>query len=83
MQDYLYLKFSWPEPFNLVDFTPSAYTIFNIIDESYMIGIPLSYKPVTNFEFILWPTFWAGNKDTEYSSKQYENRIELWTRFYF
>lgn len=83
MRDYLYLKFSWPEPFNWVDFTPSAYTIFNIADESYMIGIPLSYKPVTNFEFILWPAFFAGNKNTEYGSKQYEDKIELWTRFYF
>ncbi|MBI4650144.1 hypothetical protein HY745_02445 [Candidatus Desantisbacteria bacterium] len=83
MQDYLYLKLSLPEPFNLVDFTPSVYTIYNITDKSHMIGIPLSYKPVTNFELILLPTFLSGNKNTEYGSKQYENKIELWTRFYF
>ncbi|TSA45196.1 hypothetical protein D4R52_02955, partial [bacterium] len=29
MRDYLYLKVSWPEPFNWVYFTPSIYTIYN------------------------------------------------------
>ena len=83
MQDYLYLKMSLPEPFNWVYFTPSVYTIFNINDGSSIIGIPLSYKPITNIEFILWPTFLVGNKNTEFGSKQYENKLDLWMRFYF
>lgn len=83
MQDYLYLKISWPEPFNWVYFTPSIYTIFNINDGSFILGVPLSYKPITNFEFILWPTFLAGNTNTEFGSKQYESKLDLWLKFYF
>ncbi|OGS20990.1 MAG: hypothetical protein A3J83_06025 [Elusimicrobia bacterium RIFOXYA2_FULL_40_6] len=83
MQDYLYLKMSWPEPFNWVYFTPSIYTVINTSDRSSIIGIPLSYKPITNFEFILWPSFLIGRQDTEFGSKQYENKLNFWTRFYF
>jgi hypothetical protein len=83
MRDYLYLKLTWPEPFNLVYFTPSLYSIFNMNDESYMIGIPLSYKPITNFEFILWPVFLTGSTNTEFGSKKYSSKLDLWVRFYF
>src|SRR3989339_617264 len=83
MQDYLYLKMSCPEPFNWIYFTPSFFIILNINDESSMAGIPLSYKPITNFEFILWPAFLAGGKNTEFGSKPYENKLDLWIRFYF
>ena len=83
MRDYLYLKVSWPEPFNRVYFTPSMYTIFNINDESSIVGIPLSYKPVTNFEFILWPVLLTGNKNAEFGSKQHESKLDIWMRYYF
>ena len=83
MQDYLYLKISLPEPFNLVYFTPSVYTIYNIIDGSFIIGVPLSYKPITNFEFIFWPVLLAGDKNTEFGSKQYESKLDIWMRYYF
>ncbi len=83
MQDYLYLKISWQEPFNWVYFTPAVYTIYNINDRSFITGIPLSYGPITNFEFIFWPVFFTGDHNTEYGSKQYEKKLELWMRFYF
>ena len=83
MRDYLYLKVSWPEPFNWVYFTPSIYTIYNVNDGSSIVGIPLSYKPITNFEFIFWPTIFTGKNNTEYGSKQYESKLDLWMRFYF
>ena len=83
MRDYLYLKISWPEPFNMVYFTPSLYTIINTNDGSSITGVPLSYKPVTNLEFIFWPVFLMGNINSELGSKQYENKMELWMRFYF
>jgi len=83
MRDYLYLKVSCPEPFNWLYFTPSIYAICNINDGSSIIGIPLSYKPITNFEFIFWPTIIAGTNNTEYGSKQYEGKLEIWTRFFF
>jgi hypothetical protein len=83
MQDYLYLKISWPEPFNWVYFTPSVYTIVNTADRSSVVGVPLSYKPVTNLEIILWPAFFVGGTDTEFGGKQYENKSDMWVRFYF
>jgi hypothetical protein len=83
MRDYLYLKVSWPEPFNWVYFTPSIYTICNINDGSSIVGVPLSYKPITNYEIIFWPTIFMGKDNTEYGSKQYESKLELWMRVNF
>ncbi|HAX62084.1 MAG TPA: hypothetical protein DCX95_05990 [Elusimicrobia bacterium] len=83
MRDYLYLKMSWPEPFNWVYFTPAVYTIFNVNDRSSTTGIPLSYKPITNFEFIFWPVFLTGNSNSEFGSKQYKNKLDMWMQFYF
>ncbi|OGS21062.1 MAG: hypothetical protein A2252_03985 [Elusimicrobia bacterium RIFOXYA2_FULL_39_19] len=83
MQDYLYLKISWPEPFNWVYFTPSIYAVINTNDRSSMMGMPISYKPITNLEFIFWPAFFAGSINSEFGSKQYENKLDLWMRFYF
>jgi hypothetical protein len=83
MQGYLYLKMSWQEPFNWVYFTPAVYIIYNIHDKSSIIGIPLSYKPITNFEFTFWPIFLTGNINSEFGSKQYKNKLEMWMRFYF
>ena len=83
MQNYLYVKIIQPEPFDWLYFTPSLFTIYNLQDNSFILALPLSYKPVTNFEFIFWPTFLFGNNETEYGSKQAQSRLDLWMRFYF
>jgi hypothetical protein len=83
MQDYLYLKVSWPEPFSLVDFTPSTYVIYNIVDNSLAIGIPLAYNPVTNLAFLFQPTFFLGNDGTEFGGKQYRGKLEIQAAYYF
>jgi len=83
MQDYLYLKLSYPEPFEILYFTPSVYTVFNFSDQSFTAGMPLSYKPITNSEFILTPILFSGKAGSEYGSKSYLGRIELKGVFYF
>jgi len=83
MKDYIYLKFSLPEPFNWVYFTPSAYVMINAADGSWLAGAPLSCKPVTNFEFIAWPVFSGGGRDTEFGGRQASAKLDLWLRFYF
>jgi len=83
MQDYLYLKVNQPEPFNLLYFTPSMFIIYNLDDRSLLLAAPLSYKPFTNSEFILWPTFLVGNDRTEFGSKQFQQRLELRMQTYF
>ena len=83
MRDYIYLKLSWPEPFNWVYFTPSAYVMLNAADGSWLGGLPLSYKPVTNFEFIAWPVLTGGGRGTEFGGRQASAKLDLWLRFYF
>ena len=83
MRGYIYLKLSLPEPFNWVYFTPSAYVMINAADGSYLAGLPLSYKPVTNFEFIAWPVVSGGGRGTEFGGRQASAKLDIWLRFYF
>lgn len=83
MQDYLYIKLMHPEPFDWLYFTPSLYTIYNLSDNSYLLSLRISYKPIINTEFIFWGTLLAGNNMTEYGGKQVQQRIELWMRVFF
>ncbi|MBU4485926.1 MAG: hypothetical protein KKD38_03280 [Candidatus Delongbacteria bacterium] len=83
MRDYVYLKLSYPEPFGWLYFTPSVYSIYNINDESLVIGMPLSYKPITNSEILLTPIIFSGKKISEYGSKAYQSKIELKLSLYF
>jgi len=83
MQEYLYLKASWQEPFNWLYFTPAVQVLYNLADHSYSAGFPVSYKPITNLEFVFWPAVFAGGENSEYGSKQYESKLDLWATFYF
>ncbi len=83
MQDYMYIKISHPEPFGWLYFTPSLYTIYNLADTGFLLSFQMSYKPVTNTEFIFWTTMFAGDKTTEYGGKQVQQRMELWMRVFF
>ncbi|OFZ46246.1 MAG: hypothetical protein A2381_11555 [Bdellovibrionales bacterium RIFOXYB1_FULL_37_110] len=83
MRDYLYLKITQPEPFNWVYFTPSLYSIINLLDKSFSLSAPLSYKPITNFEYVFTPTFFVGSNNSEFGEKQYGQRYEMWLRFFF
>jgi hypothetical protein len=83
MRDYLYLKVSKPEPFNWVYFTPSLYVLHNLNDQSFSVGIPVGYKPFTNFEFILWPSFLVGSASTQFGDKMLTQRLETWLRYSF
>jgi hypothetical protein len=64
-------------------FTPAVQLLYNLADRSYSAGLPVSYKPITNLEFVFWPTVFIGGENTEYGSKQYEGKAEFWARFYF
>jgi hypothetical protein len=83
MRDYVYLKVSWPEPFNLVDFTPSAFAIYSIDDTSVLVAVSFSYAPITNFEFVLTPTLLLGGQQTLYGSKPYQVQVMALARYYF
>ena len=83
MTDYLYVKMMVPEPFDWLYFTPSIFSIVNLNDGSCLVSASLTYKPVTNVEFIVWPTFLMGGEGSEFGQKMVEQRIELWFRAFF
>ena len=83
MQDYLYVKLIQPEPFSWLYSSVSLFTIYNLADKSFLLSPQLSYKPYTNFEVLLWPVLFFGGNNTEYGSKQFERKIEIWMRFHF
>ncbi|HEX9615060.1 MAG TPA: hypothetical protein VGA55_06120, partial [Bacteroidota bacterium] len=83
MRDYVYAKLIIPEPFDILYFTPSLQSIYNIGDGSFLVSASLSYKPVMNVEFILWPTILTGGRTSEYGAKMVRERVEAWLRIFF
>jgi len=83
MRDYVYAKLTHPEPFSRLYSSISAFVIYNLRDESFVLSPQFAYKPVTNFEFLCWPSFLAGGAETEYGSRVFQRRIEFWMRFFF
>jgi hypothetical protein len=83
MQDYFYFKASLPEPFDWLYSSVSLFTIYNINDNSFILSPQIGYKPFTNAEILFWPTIFFGDNKSEYGSKQFQKKIELWFRFYF
>ena len=55
----------------------STFTIYNLNDNSFLLAVSLSYKPFTNFEVMLWPTFLMGDEGTEFGGRQFDQRYEL------
>ncbi len=83
MRDYLYLKLMQPEPFDILYTSVSVFSIYNLSDNSFVLSPQISYKPFTNFEFLFWPFFFIGENNTEYGSKPFKKKLEIWMRFYF
>ena len=83
MRDYLYLRVSQKEPFDILYFTPSLTGIFNTTDRSFSIGPELLYTGVKNLELRLKTTVLVGDSDTEFGEKQNDYRAELRVRYYF
>ncbi len=83
MRDYLYLRVSQKEPFDILYFTPSVTGIFNTNDKSFSVGPELLYTGVKNLELRLRTTFLIGDSYTEYGEKQNDFWIGLRVRYYF
>ena len=83
MRDYLYLRTSQKEPFDILYFTPSLTGIFNTTDRSFSIGPELLYTGMKNLELRLKTTVLVGDSDTEFGEKQNDCRAELRVRYYF
>ena len=83
MRDYIYVKASMPEPFKWLYSSISVFTIYNLNDNSFIISPQIAYKPFTNSEILFWPSFLFGKGDSEYGSKHFQKKLEIWFRFHF
>ena len=82
MKDYLYLRISQKESFNILYFTPAITGIMNL-DGSFSISPELLYGGIKNWEFRLKGFAFVGSKRTEFGEKQNNYRVELRVRYYF
>jgi hypothetical protein len=83
MRDYLYLRASQKEPFDILYFTPSITWILNMTDRSFSLSPELLYTGITNLELRLKVAFIAGERLSEYGEKQNDYRLETRVRYYF
>ena len=81
--NYLYLRVSQAEPFDILYFTPSLTWIYNLSDRSFTITPELLYTPITNLELRLKTGFLVGSSDSEFGGKQNDYRLEFRVRYYF
>ena len=86
MRDYLYLRISHKEPFEILYLTPAITGLCNLHDRSFSISPEVLYRGIANTELGLKGTFLAGiagKRETEYGEKQSDYRAELRLRYFF
>lgn len=83
MQDYLYLRISQKEPWNILYFMPSFTGIFNLSDKSFSLTPEFLYSPITNLELRAKMTILLGKGRSEFGEKQNDFRLEFRGRYYF
>jgi hypothetical protein len=83
MQDYLYLRISQKEPWNILYFIPSLTSIFNLTDESFSLAPELLYNPITNLELRTKVVLLFGKGGSEFGEKQNDFLLEFRARYYF
>jgi hypothetical protein len=82
-RNYLYLRVSQKEPFDILYFTPALTVIANADDRSTSIAPELLYTGINNIELRLRAFFLNGGAGTEFGERQNSRRIELQARLYF
>jgi len=83
MRDYIYLRISQKEPFDMLYFTPSITGILNLNDKSFSLSPELLYTGITNLELRLKASFIAGEQFSEFGEKQNDYRMDFRARYYF
>jgi len=83
MKDYLYLRVSQKEPFDMLYFTPSLTSILNVNDHSFSLGPECLYTGIENLELRLRTTFLVGNSYTEFGEKQDDFWVGLRARYHY
>jgi hypothetical protein len=81
--EYLYLRISQKEPFDILYFTPAITWIINLADQSFSMTPEVLYTGITNLELRLKTFFLVGRGDTEFGEKPNDYRIEFRARYFF
>ena len=82
-RNYLYLRISQKDPFDILYWTPAVTLITNVDDKSFSLMPEISYTGITNFEFRLRGGPIVGTRGSEYGEKQNDYRIDFRIRYYF
>jgi hypothetical protein len=82
-REYLYLRVSEKDPFDILYWTPALTAIINAEDRSYSLSPEISYTGITNLELRLKAMVLAGDRMSEFGEKPYDYRVELRARYYF
>jgi len=82
-RDYIYLRISQKEPFDILYFTPAVTWILNLNDKSFSLSPEFLYAGITNLDLRLKASFISGKRLSEYGEKQNDYRVELRARYYF
>ena len=83
MKDYVYLKVTHKEPFDILYFIPGITSVYNMNDHSLSITPQMTYTPVTNIELDIKATFFSGCGHTEYGEKINSSKIVASATCYF
>jgi hypothetical protein len=83
MQDYLYVRLSQKEPFDILYLTPALTWMMNVDDLSFSIAPELLYTGITNLELLLKMYANVGKQNTDFGEKPNKYRIELRAGYYF
>ena len=83
MQNYLYLRISQKEPWDILYFISSFTSIFNLTDKSFSLTPELLYNPITDLELRAKITVLLGKGGSEFGEKQNDFRLEFRGRYYF
>ena len=81
--NYLYLRISQKEPFDILYFTPALAMIANMDDKSFSLTPEFLYTGITNLELRFRTGFISGSGGTEFGEKQNDYRMDFRIRYYF
>lgn len=82
-RDYVYLRVTQKEPFDILYFTPALTVIVNADDGSTSITPELAYTGFKDIDLRLRAIFLTGGAGTEFGERQNSARIEFRARLYF
>ena len=83
MRDYIYMRISRKDPFDILYYTPAVTATANINDGSFTLSPELLYTGITNLDLRFKTAFVSGEQFSEYRQKQNNYRIEFRVRYYF